>query len=619
MKRIYLGLLSIFTTFSFAFADLDTDLDAYFKLDTNSVSSVGTITGTDSGVSYSNSFGHINGGSDFTGVSDYIALGSTTLKNYGNNDITICAWVSPNLTNGTEGALVSNYNTAGSYAQYQLKLYKTGGVTRPIYNLANSGGQESYTSSFSLTDNVYAHVCIVYVRSSGNAAFYVNGVVDGTTHTFTQAPPTNGQGNTSIGRAGDYNGIYYKGYIDEVYIASRALSGTEISELYNGGTGLTYPFSSNPPLSTNTSVVITPATLFTSQLIKDPVSTSTYSFVSTNATSTGKQAGIIYLVHTSTTTPTVTWSGVSMTALLETSDINNFVTTLYTVSSPVTGNIVISGISASSTKYISQSVWDNATVRSPTDIYTVVNGSNKAYVSLPTVYAPATLISSMYTVSGLTGYNIFSGTSLIHSATSTTGDFSFVKSSCLSALDDCNIGYIKPFSLFDTRNGVLNALAMYSTSTRSLIDPPSLIGLGTDESFSTCLDYGFTDFSLALKCTLQNMTVWFFSLFIPDQEDALQIRTLVYDTVTSTSSITTSLFLIPLQFTFWTSSSSVPDYEPLNVGLPMQDGSVVSLTFTPDNSELQQKIDYFLYSLFKIFFAVATIFWVGFLFIKLQR
>lgn len=628
MKGIYLALLSIFTTFSFAFADLDTDLDAYFKLDTDSVSSVGTITGTDFGVSYSTSFGHINGGVDFTGVSDYIALGSTTLKNYGNNDITICAWISPNLTNGTEGAIVSNYNSAGQYAQYQLKLYKTGGVTRPIYNLANSGGQETYTSSFSLTDNVYAHVCIVYVRSSGNAAFYVDGVVDGTTHTFTQALPTNGQGNTSIGRAGDYNGIYYKGYIDEVYIASQALTGTQISELYNAGTGKTYPFSSSGGSSsagtiTGSSTLVIPATLSTSQIITYPTSTSTYSFTSTVASSTQRQAGLIYVVHATSSNPTITWGGTSMTKLLTTDDVSGYSLTAFILNNPSSSaSVVISGISASSTKYISQSIWNNATIHNVTDKYTVVNGSNKAYVNLPSLTVPTTIVSAFYTVSGHSGYSLYSDVTSLQLATSTTGEFSLVKSSCTASLNECAVGYKKNFSIFDTNNGVVNGINLYATTTRAItagLTVSDITGLGTETSFSSCLDYGFSEFSLALKCTMQNMVVWFFGLFIPSQEDVTAIQTLVFNTVTSTSSITTSLFLIPLQFSFWQSSSTVPDFEPLTVGIPNRSGGVDIVSFVPANNSVQQKIDNFLYDFFQIIFGVGTIFWVGFLFLKLQK
>jgi hypothetical protein len=43
------------------------------------------------------------------------------------------------------------------------------------------------------------------------------------------------------------NNYFFKGYEDECFIYSRALTSTEISSLYNGGAGLQYPFTTGNP------------------------------------------------------------------------------------------------------------------------------------------------------------------------------------------------------------------------------------------------------------------------------------------------------------------------------------------------------------------------------------
>ena len=41
---------------------------------------------------------------------------------------------------------------------------------------------------------------------------------------------------------GNFVGLFYDGLIDEVGVWNRALSGSEVAELYNGGSGDPYPF-----------------------------------------------------------------------------------------------------------------------------------------------------------------------------------------------------------------------------------------------------------------------------------------------------------------------------------------------------------------------------------------
>jgi len=624
LKKLLLSLFFIPATLSFAFADVSVDLDGYYNLNTGATDSLGATNGTGSGgIIYNSLYGKISGGAYFPSATDYIDLGSTQF-NYSANDISICAWVNPSLANNTEGVIVSNYNSGGSYAQYQLKLYKAGSADpKLVYNIAQ-GSQQTHTSTTGIPNGTWAHVCSVYVRSSGQVSFYINNVFD-SSYTFSVVP-TGTFGNTSIGRGGSYNGIYYKGYMDEVGIWSKALSGGEIDTLYNGGTGLTYPFTTGggTPTATSsiyaTSTIISPATIYSSQFIKDPVSTSTYSFTSTVASSTGKQSGVIFIVHSTSTTPTISWGGTAMTLLDTTATLSGgYRTSMFVLRNPTaTSSIVISGLSASSTKYISQSVWNNAVAYAAFDTYSVTTASNVASIALPTPSAPTGLVASMYTESGLSGFSVLSGSTVIQSATSSTGDFSVLRSQCASALNDCLVGYTKPFALFDTRNGAIIGVSMYATSSVISSSIPDIGvftgGLGTPEGFADCLDDGLTG---SIMCLGKNMVFWTFGLFVPNNEDLVDIKNTVYSTITASSSLTSSIFLLPLQMSLWTASSSVPAYDNLTLSLPRVTGGYYTAELSGVNTtNAQKRIDASLYSIFIWILGVFTVFFISKQFIK---
>ena len=64
--------------------------------------------------------------------------------------------------------------------------------------------------------------------------FYVNGNFDAS----AVRDLNTGSGNVKIGKQPDWSGAYFKGEIDEVGIWDKALTATEISALYNSGSGL---------------------------------------------------------------------------------------------------------------------------------------------------------------------------------------------------------------------------------------------------------------------------------------------------------------------------------------------------------------------------------------------
>lgn len=94
--------------------------------------------------------------------------------------------------------------------------------------------------SWAPSSSVWYHVGVTY--NAGAIKFYLDGTQLGAdqSSTITTIPTTGNDVN--IGKRTD-SAAYLDGLIDEMGIWQRALSAAEVTELYNGGAGLTYPFT----------------------------------------------------------------------------------------------------------------------------------------------------------------------------------------------------------------------------------------------------------------------------------------------------------------------------------------------------------------------------------------
>lgn len=205
---------------------LTTNLVAYYKFDGNSNDSVGTNNGTDTSISYVPA--KINDGASFNGSSSRISLAvaSTLTTNF-----TIAGW-----TNSTTLAAYRTIYSSGTGTNFwRIGIDNTGKVILSEDNIAD------YTSTTALTANTFQHVAIVKSTDSGtNVTFYLNGSTNGTATVGSVATPS---GTASFGSQGSSPANFWSGILDEFGIWDRALSGSEITQLYNSGAGLSYPFS----------------------------------------------------------------------------------------------------------------------------------------------------------------------------------------------------------------------------------------------------------------------------------------------------------------------------------------------------------------------------------------
>lgn len=217
---------------------LSTNLVAYYKLDGNSNDSVGSNNGTDTSVSYSTSYGKINQGASFNGSSSYINLNN---KIASGTAITVSCWIySLSASQAQDVTIFSNQNDTNTYGIVFSRNTATANQWGMFYG-DGSGHWYTYNANyFTISANTWHHlVCtingnVVYVYLDGTQVINYSG---GANVNFTNS------NNFTLGLDSAHTaGRYFNGYIDEVGIWSRALSSTEVSQLYNGGAGLQYPF-----------------------------------------------------------------------------------------------------------------------------------------------------------------------------------------------------------------------------------------------------------------------------------------------------------------------------------------------------------------------------------------
>jgi hypothetical protein len=205
------------------------NLVAYYTGDNVSNDAKGVYNGTlINGTTYAT--GKINNGFSLDGVNDYISISPVMGDSVSgpSTSHTYSAWIYP--TNVTDSYNVIFQNGGATNGDVlALRFNKVG----YLYH----GGDYLVTSTGTVNVNTWSHILITY--SGANVSFYVNGVFNNTVATPFWAE-FGAYGYTSIG-AFTNSSLFFNGTIDEVAIWNRVLTSTEITELYNSGSGKQYP------------------------------------------------------------------------------------------------------------------------------------------------------------------------------------------------------------------------------------------------------------------------------------------------------------------------------------------------------------------------------------------
>lgn len=207
---------------------------AYYKLDetsgTTATDSVGSYNGTASSGTFDGSSGKINACANFTSERQITTSLSSAIQGFS-------LWFYGNTYSGTTtfdewGSIFDQRSTTAGFA------LRRGGSTNRLYLLMSTGGWTDYNLNPSYNyfgDGNWHHV-VVTDNGTDTLIYIDNSLI----YTVSGKTLPNA-GNLTIGNGG--NGRGHNGYIDEVYIRSSEITSTEVSELYNGGNGLQYPFT----------------------------------------------------------------------------------------------------------------------------------------------------------------------------------------------------------------------------------------------------------------------------------------------------------------------------------------------------------------------------------------
>ena len=234
MKRVFVagfGLAMVLMIAGICFAGLNDGLVAYYPFNGNADDKSGNgNNGTVSGAALTaDRLGNSGSAYSFDGVDDYIEIaGSQSLDT--RYSLSIFAWI---LSKGSAGTVV-NYGTDTLNA---VHFWETA-TDRLFVRFVTRGSSFSSTAALYtenvLTDNEWKFAGATYDFDTGTAKLWLNGAV----------VASQGIGSKELGtnypiRIGLIKGDsrIFRGIIDDVRIYSRALSESEIQELYNGDSG----------------------------------------------------------------------------------------------------------------------------------------------------------------------------------------------------------------------------------------------------------------------------------------------------------------------------------------------------------------------------------------------
>lgn len=225
---------------------LSTSLVELWKLDEasgNASGAVNSLTLTDTGTVGSGT-GVISNCRTFNGSSQYLSRASDSNTQTGDIDFSIAGWI---YVNSLSSLRVACKGELGVSIEWNLR-FESGAFKFLV-------GSSSDAVFGSLTSGVWYHVACVHDSVNNTITVYVNGV-SGTPVSYSSGA-TAGSGDFILG--GDIQSgtrHYFDGKIDEFAFWKKAITATEIGDMYNDGYGLAYtdwgkPDSPSAELTTN--------------------------------------------------------------------------------------------------------------------------------------------------------------------------------------------------------------------------------------------------------------------------------------------------------------------------------------------------------------------------------
>ena len=242
----------------------------------------GTIVG---GVTYTT--GVVGNAFSFNGSTGYITYPNDTFKLTGNFSINV--WVKLNAIGSTQTILSTGTSTSNGFRTY------VGSNNKIYFEYSNAGIGNYFTSATTLVANTWYNIALVNTGSVYK--IYINGTLDAT-NVSSPVPSTyqtitwsaNGTNLAILGRY--ISSVYFlNGSIDMPTVWTKALTDDEITQLYNLGGGIQYPFT--------TQTIKTPYAVYNGDSLVDPIGARNAAIVG-GVTYTAGKVGNAYTFNGST-------------------------------------------------------------------------------------------------------------------------------------------------------------------------------------------------------------------------------------------------------------------------------------------------------------------------------
>jgi hypothetical protein len=190
-----------------------------------------TITNT------SDRLGHTSGAYSFNGTSSYISVPDNAALRLSDTSFTLNAWVKIAAYNSSYGSVILSKRITGANNGWNMSV--TGALSSPnptgVLSYGPGGGSTNAFGTTVIGLNTWHMVTSTYsYGDSQKLRIYIDGVLSGTTSGISEANASItallyiGADNPSIGSS-----YFFNGSLNDIRIYSRAVTPTEINQLYN--------------------------------------------------------------------------------------------------------------------------------------------------------------------------------------------------------------------------------------------------------------------------------------------------------------------------------------------------------------------------------------------------
>lgn len=222
-----------------------TGIMGYWALNETSGTSVVDATGNSNGTTNAtvNALGKIGRAETFNGTDDVIQVPLVAGNTIAGDTISVSCWVYLTSLPGTEAHeayLIRSLQVVSPWEGVHLTV---GTDNRVHWSVRNTGGTEfTVQSSGTLSINTWYHI-VGTCKNGETLKLYLNGSdVSTSAGTFSGSLLVN-TNDWMIGDSFDGGGSGVVGTMDEVHISHRKFTATQVTSLYNSGSGWAYPFN----------------------------------------------------------------------------------------------------------------------------------------------------------------------------------------------------------------------------------------------------------------------------------------------------------------------------------------------------------------------------------------